>query len=265
MLVHALLLSACASGPAAETGAAPEVDAGVEPVWSVQDMADAVLTMTREPAVSTLEVRSTYLDLMRRGDTDCPGSDTQLVSVTLNGCTADTGYFYAGVSVWTEQTTPTSGWRLSGDFEIIDPEGRRFIGGGAAGWQIGADALDTVELSGTWSYPGATTDWLDTGVSAYWRQLTSVDGDRVTASLEGGLSYAGVSLWTDAWHYDSAGCAQPMGAFDVRDPSGLWFHLDYGDDCDAGATVTVDGAPMGEVELDLGPWMRALAVQAAPA
>lgn len=263
MLVVVPLLGACASSPALDSGVAPIIDAGVTAAWSPQDMADAVTAMTLAPVIGASAVRSTYLDLMAQGDAACPGSDTQLLGSDLSGCTAASGTFYAGVSVWTEQDTAPESWRLSGDFEIVDPDGHRFIGGGASGWQLGADHLATLELSGTWSYPGATDGWLGTGVSAYWRQTTSLDGDHVAASLEGGLSYAGVSLWTDGWHYDSTGCPQPLGSLDVRDPSGLWFHLDYGDGCGTTAAVTLDGADAGPVELDLGPWMRALATAGA--
>lgn len=263
MLVVVTLLGACASAPGPDSAAAAPIDAGVAAVWSVQDMADAVTAMTDAPPITASDVRATYLGLLAQGDAACPGSDTQLLACTLSGCTAASGIFYAGVSVWSEQTTEPQSWRLAGDFEIVDPDGHRFIGGGASGWQLGVDHLATVELSGTWSYPDATDGWLGTGVSAYWRQTTSVDGDHIAATLEGGLSYAGVSLWTDGWRYDSGGCPQPLGTVDVRDPSGLWFHLDYGDSCGTTADVTLDGAAAGQVELDLGPWVRTLATAGA--
>ncbi len=256
MPVLVLIFAACAppsevapASPAATT--APDVDAE----WSLEDLVAAVLDMTALPILSPHEVRDTYLALMAAGDAVCPGSTTQLTGTDLRGCTAETGYFYAGIGTWFEQTGSPPSWRLGGDFEIIDAEGHRFIGGGLVGWGQSGEGVETSEYQGQWSYPGGTDAWLGTGISAYLAEVVTPAG---VLTLDGGLTYGAVSVWAEALSYDPATCEGLTGGLQVRDPSGLWFTLSFGDDCDNIAVLGLDGEDLGALELDLTAWMEAL-------
>jgi hypothetical protein len=261
-MLAVLYIVACAGGDAPDGASNSDlglIPTDVTPIWTPDDLSEAVLAMTELPPLNPQAVRDTYFELMSHGDAVCPGSTTQLIGSDLRGCTADSGWFYAGVSTWMEQEAAGNapgGWLLSGDFEILDPEGHRFIGGGGVDARKGPEGADEARYSGQWSFPGGATDWLGYGISAYFQQ--SVVAASGAVAITGGLTYGEVSIWSDRLKYAPEVCDGLTGSVEIRDPSGVWFVLDYGDDCDTAGALSFDGESVGALDLDLTPWMRGL-------
>jgi hypothetical protein len=243
------IVFACASNDAAEDPDSGAEDATtvpdivLEPDWTVEEamtnaQASLAVGLPDSPAV-----RDLYFDLLEVGaDEDCPGGD-QLDGSRATGCTADSGYFYQGHSVWEESDQQ---WTLSGDFEIITPEGSSFWLGGQVVHRVDLDQW-SMGVEGTMIYEGAD-DWLWPGASAVYTVRYSEGLQEV--HVDGGLTANGVSFVFEDVHWARATEQGPGGTVLIRDPVGAWFTLVL--DATSGCgPVSYDGEELGTGCLDL--------------
>lgn len=263
------LALACSPETPEESGApaGPEDPAAraLEPTWTAEEAMAAAQAAVDQGLPDPYRLRDLYFDLVETGqDADCPGPDL-LNTPNLQGCTSDSGYFYAGLATYQEGTNPSAdvAWMFSGDFEIITPEGWSYLVGGHAGHTLDESGPDSVfyqvDVSGSFRWDG-DPGWLAEGLSAVFH----VDGTRTPGgddlTLDGGLAFAGVSLyWSDVHLVEGACEGHPTGSLDVRDPSGGWYTLTWGDACDGCGAVSFAGESAGEACLDLRPAVAAFA------
>ena len=246
----------------------------------VQDEAPGDSGQTEDPALSTAEdvgvllqaaidvglpapqsIRDAYLAAMASGDDICPGDPGQLTeAVPPEGCTADTGWYYRGISTY---VVDEGAWILSGDFEIVSDDGRSFMAGGAVA--VSGSAEDdgwnaTTNVGGTWSFDGegdtlglGTSGFVDlvgVGVGQEWSVLTR---GCVSTGEGRDLCLLDVQAATD----DHCG-GTAHGGFEIRDELGRWYTLDLSD-CTGCGRVFHGEAELGEVCVDLtglGPALR---------
>lgn len=254
------LLLACTPSPQETAVEVVQSQGRVDAEWSADDLKTIFADPSNFPDLGPQDLRDTFFGLMAKGDTECPGNPTQLLGIDLRGCTSASGYFYAGVSTWMPDEAHS--WMLAGDFEIIDPEGHRFIGGGdvnagAMGNNVGGT------IHGEWSYPGGSSGWMDSGISAYLSETSGQVEDFSWIQLDGGLTYRGKSYWFDrlALQVD---CPTGQGSLRIRDPSGGWYTLDYGEGCPPCPDLSFEGNPIvSEVCPDFGPWLQQLQIHLA--
>lgn len=255
------LVLACAPESPEDSGAPADGDEpgapALEPVWSADEAMAQARAALDQGLPDPYRLRDLYFDLVEAGqDADCPGPDL-LNTPNLQGCTSDTGYFYAGLATYQEGTNASAdeSWMFSGDFEIITPEGWSYLVGGHAAHTLDASDSDhvfyQVDVSGSFRWDG-DPGWLAEGLSAVF----SVEGTRSPAgddlTLDGGTAFAGVSLyWSEVHVVDDACEGHPSGSLDVRDPSGGWYTLTWGGTCDGCGAVSFAGEPAGEACLDL--------------
>ena len=197
------------------------------------------------------ELAEAYLDRFDEGDDDCPGSSDQLTgTVPPEGCTAESGAFYIGVSTWIETNEDgLETWAVGGDFEMVASDGRTFEGGGNVevyyedvGVQVSGG-----HLLGTWRWDGATTGWQH-GVSSAMVYVAFDNGD--VLFLDGPIQLGEYALDFDelAWQ---KGCEHPTGGFSIRDQDARWYEVTL-DDCSGCGEAVLDGEVLGELcpELD---------------
>jgi hypothetical protein len=254
-------LLACAAGPPDDSTAAPDPteDIAVDVVaeWSAAELEAALDSVLTAPVPDVRDARDAYLAALAMGDADCPGSPDQLGGADLRGCTTDSGYSYAGVATY--MTDPSGGFVLSGDFEILTPDGRRFVGGGALSEGIFDGGWNT-RWTGIWSLEG-DEGWLGHGVGAWWTESGGEGPQGPWVELADGLTYGDVSLWFDRLRHDLGTCPDgASGVLRVRDPSGGWFSLDYGDTCAPCAALSFEGEPLGESCPAIAAWLDDVAV-----
>lgn len=208
--------------------------------------------------------RDLYLELMAAGDEYCPGDPYQLVDTHLQGCTASTGVWYAGISEWLEEhedivydkgSFTLDLWALIGDFEIVDAEGRQFqCGGHVAAWTGSTDLKRFWggEVSGTWLGEGHE-GWLSEGTSAYLKYEGVAFGDHErTLTAEGGVTWLGTSVNLEQLVFTESCPAHPGGVISVRDPVGSWHRLALTECQPCAEVVFAEDEVLGEACLDFG-------------
>lgn len=248
VLPLAAMLTGC-SAPTCAPGFVLEDDGYCEPADGVRDTGaasgDEAAQWTFDEAVAAIdavfamgfygpvELKAAYLDLMQHGDDYCPGSDVEIYDTFVTGCVAESGYYYAGVSVYASEEWPgenSSAWSFGGDFEILDPSGNQMLVGGHT-FGLYEDIIPEMiggDITGSWSLSGAE-GWLGEGISA----MLLIDGVvGQSLSLTGGLGVGATAMYFPelSWSYPSC-WDSPVGELQVRDPAGHWFSLVLNEDC----------------------------------
>lgn len=258
------LLLACSSPDGAPVADDAEVPLPAA-VLTAEEAVAAVATGTQHGLPDPVGLYTVYLALMALGDEDCPGLGEQLMDnvVPLTGCTSDSGVTYAGVSLieTEEQMLPgqdADAVLFGGDFSIVDLDGNRMDHGGQVMWmaiETNGKPVYRAEALGTFSYGGGAP-WHAAGVSAVLTMELDVPARKEPVlTLTGGLGTEGVDLWFDDLRFDPDDCAAgpASGAVEVRDPSGAWWTLTFGDTCDGCGALTYPGADPVEGCVDLIP------------
>lgn len=201
--------------------------------WTFDEAIAAVDGVFEMGFFGPVELREAYLELMSHGDASCPGSSLEIYDTFVTGCTASSGYYYAGVSVYAVEDWPgedSSAWSFGGDFEILDPQGDQMLVGGHTFGLYEDLHVEMIggDITGSWSYSGAD-GWLGEGISAMLL-LDGVIGSRL--SLSGGLAVGSTAMYFPELRWDSPSCWEhPVGELQVRDPAGHWFSLIFDEDC----------------------------------
>ncbi len=199
-------------------------------------------------------LRDAWLATMAEGDEVCPGHPTNLgpPSVDEQGCTASTGWHYAGIATYSE-----GGWSdgdegqtwfglFQGDFAITAPDGSAFVGGGTFAYdglrQDGESGFQG-SVEGTFAWPGGA-GWLASEASV----ALALSGDDTTLVLDGGID-VGTTLAFDELTWGSCP-EQPTGTLSIRDPSGWWYALAL-EACGGCGSLSFGGVDAGEGCVDL--------------
>lgn len=269
------LLAACA-GPAADSGSGATSPAEAAPptaTWSTDAALSAITSGLASGLPDAVSGLRTYLTMMESGDSQCPGPGKQLIDtqVPLTGCTASSGFRYSGVSMFLEGDAlsggnpEVEGMLLGGDFRITDAEGNAYDFGGQVDWfslpggQRGPDTggasarVIHTDVSGTFGYPGGDP-WLGNGVSAVLQmQAETASSGESAFVVDGGLGTLDVDLWMHELRFGANACAEgaAAGRVDVRDPSGAWWSLDYGDACSGCGSLAYATLDPADACLDL--------------
>jgi len=242
------------------------------PQWTAQEVADIVSAVLTDSLPNTLVLAQTYLDIMGRGDDDCPGS-ANIILAELDGCTSESGVTYIGVGHLDRSLEDTEVMGVAGqnwfmrsqiaDFQMLEPEGEAFYGGGSIlyklstyedGYQFGS-----MDVEGTWQYTNAEQAWLRDGISAYLTSSAVWERPEVNPTpffnLNGSLGLKDANLFFDFVTVQQGGCNTISdGTIYLRQDDGSWNALAFDDSCTGCASVTWDGTEeLGEGCLDYDP------------
>ena len=205
-----------------------------------------------------LTAQKEFVAALQHGDPTCPTLyEGWSMFVVHSGCTASTGWFYAGLGSW----FPLDGdgdTHLGADFLIMSPEGERFFGAGMARYYDRDPQHWEQDLQGEWGWPQAE-DWLADQASL----LVKIQRDGNILRLTGGWSGPYGAFYFRNFEVDVTRCSGPTGTIEVRDDRGFWYALDWSTaPC---AQLSYEGDPMGESCADPGPAFCAYAQKVADA
>ncbi|MFZ5479125.1 MAG: hypothetical protein ACOZNI_20340 [Myxococcota bacterium] len=249
-----MILLACAQPPEEDVAIAdapfPEVEAPTSaPTWDAAGIEAAWAEAVSRGFPEVERPRDTWHALLAYGDETCPGDPDFLVDEVLTGCTAESGYVYAGVGGYVEVTEESHGfvgWQVHADATVTDAEGATFWVGGNVYHLEDTDeegAFVEERIEGTWRWEGDDA-WL-----ADWTSGLLTFTLRDTLAMEGALTFSGLSFAADGFSFDAEGLAS--GTLSVRDPGGAWHTVTYANG--ACGDVTFDGDALGEACLDFQP------------
>lgn len=250
-------LIACAGSTEAPGDDAPEQDsAGVHPAI---DPPHQALQLTPEEALATVEetlaeglpdvlsLHALYEEVMGHrelGDPGCPAyEDPTSTGPGGNwfdrGCTTAEGWTYFGNAVTLHiiginpDGYPIDAVGSSASFQITDPNGLTFVGGGGYNLDrllIGDGRMSLIgTFGGTYAYPGVE-GWLHDGVevSLFFDGELNHQGLGDTPGqlrIDGGIGRASGQLSFRELIVERGETMRLSGQLDLRDPSGYWFHL----------------------------------------
>ncbi len=241
----------------------PEVDRPTAtPVWGPAEIETAIQTALIRGFPNVWELHDGYFDMLAHGDEFCPGHETYIDDTWLYGCTAQSGYWFAGVSeYWYEEQhldlADLTTWVIAGDFEFRDDQGRSLMVGGGVAAQHWRE-LDTgtagwfTEIQGTWIDQSSET-WLEEGVSGAVEitLIHSESDDEIWMS--GAVGFSGIQLYANQLQLQQSCDWGMAGDLSIRDPSGAWHEIEFGHQCTPCGKASFAGQPEGDVCPDLTP------------
>lgn len=260
------------SGPGPElvdTGARlPGADRpAMEPVWDAAELEAELSWLFSQGFPNSREAMGLYLDVLSHGDAICPGNAEYIDETMLRGCTAESGYFFSGVSTYERQSlidedgNQVSYQGSTGDFLFRDPEGQEMEAGGhqtQAIWETAQGQVQQVltEHSGSFVWAGHEGVYREK-VSGSLHAVAVISEGQKQLYLQGAISYLDHALYLQTGLLADCGWRNEAGVIEVRDPSGGWFTLGP-QSCESDCMpVSFGGAPQGEICVDLSPIAQA--------
>ncbi len=255
MLLFLLACSPSADSGGAATGSDARDSGEVEaPPLTAAEVGARLEAFFAAGVIDPEVIRAAYLEAMSHGDVDgCPGDALQLgEGVPALGCTSEDGYLFMGLSTYIDDGD--SGWLLSGEFEIIDPEGRSFgAGGSAIRTYVEKDGrwFSKSSVGGSWQQEGGE-GFLGEGFSGYLDYVGDSDDSWWVRSVIGAGSVGGdLSTYLPLSTAGSEFCTEHFaGLAQIRDALGRWYELELVD-CSGCGQVSLEGVALGEVCVDL--------------
>lgn len=247
-------LGACTSAdPTVDSPPPPASPESEAPVWSAEEAVRQLDAALAQGLPEPRQLASAYAGAVLQGDPTCPMLSTAGASVPGAGvwfaeCESTSGWWYSGSALY-EDTAGSTGrsLRITSSFDITDPTGGRFRGGGEVLYESETDGTGTVwegQVGGEFGWSGQP-GWLGVAASEALYLEGTESASASSLRLDGGVTYESVTVGFAGLYLDSATCetespvASP-GSVQVRDPGGRWFVLDLPGDC-SGCGELFDG------------------------
>lgn len=269
-----LLLVACTDAPPVEEGPSSTPDTGLPwqperpgPGLSAEEVAARIDSAMAPGFPDPILPRDTLVSLLQHGDPSCPQGNSQGLSYVSSfyGCTATSGYVYAGIAEYSGGSTElgsTAAFHLLVDGFVIDDAGERFVGGGEIELSRQEPTWD-VTLGGSWGYPPAGA-WMSDPVSLTMG-YSGTSGAEWTVEVNGGYDDGrDHALWFDELAFNRD-CTGGSGTLGLREEGGYWYTLRLSEDCSGcGELSFEDGSELGEACVSLGAQAENLTRSLAP-
>jgi hypothetical protein len=249
-----------------DTAEEPLGGPSVEPDLTADEAVAAISAALRFSIPAFPILASTWDDVFENASDTCPPNYLAFGTFDVplaEGCTTDEGWNFSGVGGaqgdWLKSGDQYFfGWKT--DFNITDPEGEVFKGGGQGDASVAYDGAGSItydlETYGIFEYPQGEL-WMAEGASlAYFATGTYSDDDDY-GTITGGYSYGGgETLYFDAFSWQRSECdGYPVGDIYFRDQSARWYRWRFdAKSCDGcGDVVFDDEVELGQACLDIRP------------
>ncbi|MCK6524839.1 hypothetical protein L6R49_25840 [Myxococcota bacterium] len=253
LLLGLLACVGSSSTPGTDTsGTTVETHPAIDPPHHTVQLSvdEALATVEDSLAVGlpdVLELHALYEEVMGHRELGNPGCPTYEDPTSTGpggnwfdrGCTTDEGWTYFGNAVALHiigvnpDGYPIDAVGSSASFQITDPDGEVFVGGGGYNLDrllIGDGRMSLFgTLGGTYSY-GAAEGWLKEGVEVslfFDGELNHMGVGDTPGQLriDGGVGRAEGQISFRELIIERGETMRLSGQIDLRDPSGCWFHL----------------------------------------
>lgn len=236
---------------------APEVVVEIPaPALSAEAVAESIEAVFVSGMPSPLLPRRTYLESFDGRDSDCPGGGGYNLPGAFQGCTAESGWLYAGVAEYdgSIELDEVRDFSLLADCYMVDPDGNWFVAGGELLLEHSGDANGgsmIAELSGTYSFAPAGGWMAPEGAGAVLSQTAHWDQFGWQLTVDGVVTDGTASVRLEALSAGSGECdGAPVGTYGLRGEGGYWYTL-AGEECGCGMVTWADGSQLGEACVDL--------------
>lgn len=235
----------------------PEVTAEIPaPALSAEAVVATIEAVLDSGMPSPLLPRKAYLESFAGRDENCPGGWGYNLSGAFQGCTADSGWLYAGVAEYEGSVDPdeVSSFSLLADCYMVDPDGNWFVAAGnllldRSGSSNGGSMV--AEISGSYSYAGAGGWMAPEGAGAVLEMAAGWTDSGWSLELDGTVTNGTDSVRLEAISAGSGQCGgNPVGVYGLRGTGGYWYELVAGE-CGCGMVTYADGTELGEACVDI--------------
>ncbi|MFT5583886.1 MAG: hypothetical protein ACI9VR_001470 [Cognaticolwellia sp.] len=236
-----------------------------ERAWSAEQAEQAAQSIFDQGFPSPWVGVELYFFALQQGDASCPGLPEQIAPHNLQGCAADTGWYYSGMSRFKREIAPweqdgtliLEAEQAFGDFSLLDPSGQHFECGGhqEAAVALAEGRVPTAfvgEHKGTYVWEGHEGVYRE-GVSGQLEVQIDGSGSQRRISLSGALEYLGQPFHSSLSLSEACGWAPESGTLQIRDPSSDWLTWTPSSCTGCGPLVDEEQNELGQVCLDLAP------------
>lgn len=236
-----------------------------ELAWAATDAEQAVQGILNQGFPSPWVGMDLYFYALGQGDASCPGMAAQIAPHNLQGCQADTGWYYSGMSrfggemrPWDQDTTLILETEQAfGDFSFRDPTGQSFECGGhqETGVVLGEAKVPLAfvgEHKGSYLWQGHEGVYRE-NVSGQLQVQVDGSGSERRIQLSGALEYLAQSMHSTLSLSEACGWAPESGTLQLREPSGAWLTWTPQECTGCGPLLDEQEQDLGQVCLDLGP------------
>jgi hypothetical protein len=199
---------------------------------------------------SPIRLRDLYGSFLSERESWCPhmenqGSDTWH-GVWFDDCSTLGGFSFWGTAVFFEFTEPNWSMEAMASYEMTDPQGYVFLGGGEYELDFVLDESWSFRVGGTFTYEPYGGWFAERGEASLFLTATFSEGS-MNAELDGGIGFDDIEFYFDGLIFDDAQCdGLPQGVLMVRDSSTFWFSIPL-KDCSSCGDLIWNGEEKGEV------------------
>ena len=199
---------------------------------------------------SPIVLRNLYGSFLSERESWCPHMEnpdsTNWHGVWFDDCSTLDGYSFWGTAVFFEFTEPAWTMEAMASYELIDPQGFTFIGGGEYELDVVPNESWFFRVGGTFTYEPYGGWFAERGEASLFWDATYTDGV-MQGRLDGGVGFSDIEFYFDGVFVDDAICdGLPQGEIMVRDESGFWFSLELAD-CKPCGGLMWNGEDQGEI------------------
>ena len=221
-----------------------------EPILDVDTIESRIHASFQKGLPSPISLRNLYGSFLSQRESWCPHMEnpdsTNWHGVWFDDCSTLDGYSFWGTAVFFEFTDPAWTMEAMASYELIDPQGFTFIGGGEYELDVVPNESWFFRVGGTFTYEPYGGWFAERGEASLFWDATFTNGV-MKGRLDGGVGFSDIEFYFDEVFVDDEVCdGLPQGTIMVRDGSGFWFSLELSDCKPCGALIW-NGADQGEL------------------
>ena len=228
------------------------------PTYTTQEIESLINSLILKGIPQPLRVLELYEEFMSQRSSDCPRLENpnadDFMGVWDDNCSTAEGHHYFGTALYgadliSDEHIDIWIFNILCSFELSDPQGETFIGGGEIEYKRERTDLETTleaRINGSFSYPPAQ-DWLGEDSHASLFLSGNISNEQVTLDLYGGFNQAETSIFFDHLTLIEDTCGRTtVGRLSIRDPSFYWIHADFSS-CEPCASLSWFNQNIGEI------------------
>ena len=199
---------------------------------------------------SPILLRNLYGSFLTQRESWCPHMEnpdsTSWQGVWFDDCYTLDGYSFWGTALFFEFTEPTWTIEAMASYELVDPQGFTFVGGGEYELDVVPNESWFFRVGGTFTYEPYGGWFAERGEASLFWDAIFTDGV-MQGRLDGGVGFSDIEFYFDGVVVDDAVCdGLPQGTVMIRDESRFWFSLELLD-CKPCGSLLWNGEDQGEL------------------